>query len=126
MAQLYKMTLYVCDLEENLSLSEIETLVKQDALDSSSVSCLCHFADGQVGKQVEWHDDIDLNSRGCPTSAWEKYFTHNADVTKTASGVWLDAGKNSYGQNLTQCSVCKANSIEGGRFCRCCGTLMKQ
>lgn len=33
MAQLYKMTLYVCDLEGNLSLDEIKTLIKQDALD---------------------------------------------------------------------------------------------
>lgn len=40
-------------------------------------------------------------------------------------GVWLDAGKNMYGQNLTQCSICHSNSIEGGRFCRCCGALMK-
>jgi hypothetical protein len=40
-------------------------------------------------------------------------------------GVWLDAGKNMYGQNLTQCSVCHSNSIEGGWFCRCCGALMK-
>lgn len=40
-------------------------------------------------------------------------------------GVWTDNGKNIYGQNLTQCSVCHSNSIEGGRFCRCCGALMK-
>ena len=32
MAQLYKMTLYVCDLEDDLSLNEIKTLIKQDAL----------------------------------------------------------------------------------------------
>lgn len=36
MAQLYKMTLYVCDLEDNLSLGEIKTLIKQDALDGVS------------------------------------------------------------------------------------------
>ena len=45
MAQLYKMTLYVCDLEDDLSLDEIKTLIKQDALDSVSVNCICHFAD---------------------------------------------------------------------------------
>ena len=28
MAQLYKMTLYVCDLEDDLSLDEIKTLIK--------------------------------------------------------------------------------------------------
>ena len=47
------------------------------------------------------------------------------DAVEVRYGVWLDAGKNMYGQNLTNCSVCHANSIEGGRFCRCCGALMK-
>lgn len=32
MAQLYKMILYVCDLENNLSLDEIKTLIDQDCL----------------------------------------------------------------------------------------------
>ena len=74
MAQLYKMTLYVCDLEENLSLNEIKTLIKQDALDGVSVNCLCHFADEKIGPQVEWDDDIDLNYINCPASTWNKYF----------------------------------------------------
>lgn len=74
MAQLYKMTLYVCDLEDDLSLDEIKTLIKQDALDSVSVNCICHFADEQTGPQVEQDDYIDLNYLDCPTSTWEKYF----------------------------------------------------
>lgn len=74
MAQLYKMTLYVCDLEENLSLSDIKTLIKQDALDGCTVNCICHFDNEQIGKQVEWDDDIDLNYINCPTSTWDKYF----------------------------------------------------
>lgn len=74
MAQLYKMTLYVCDLEDNLSLNEIKTLINQDALDGVSVSCICHFANEQIGPQVEWDDDIDLNRIDCPTSTWDKYF----------------------------------------------------
>ena len=74
MAQLYKMTLYVCDLEENLSIDEIKTLVKEQALDGVSVSCICHFSDEQVGEQIEWDDDVDLNRVNCPTTAWEKYF----------------------------------------------------
>lgn len=74
MAQLYKMTLYVCDLEEDLSLDEIKTLIEQDALNDVAVNCTCHFADEQVGPQVEWDDDIDLNYLDCPTSTWEKYF----------------------------------------------------
>lgn len=74
MAQLYKMTLYICDLEDNLSLDEIKTLIKQDALDGVSVNCICHFANEQIGTQVEWDDDIDLNRWNCPTSTWDKYF----------------------------------------------------
>lgn len=68
------MTLYVCDLNENLSVDEIETLIKQDALDGVSINCICRFANEQIGKQVEWNDDIDLNYTNCPTSAWDKYF----------------------------------------------------
>lgn len=45
MAQLYKMTLYVCDLEENLSIGEIKTLIAERALDSCTVNCICHFTD---------------------------------------------------------------------------------
>ena len=74
MAQLYKMTLYVCDLEEDLSLDEIKTMIKEDAMSDISVSCICHFADEQVGKRVEWDDDIDLNRLDCPNAAWDKYF----------------------------------------------------
>lgn len=74
MAQLYKMTLYVCDLENSLSLDELKVLIKQDALDGVSVNCLCHFADEQIGPQVEWDDDIDLNRVDRPTSTWNRYF----------------------------------------------------
>ncbi len=75
MAQLYKMTLYVCDLEENMSLEEIERQIDDVAMDGCSISCVCHFADEQVGKHIEWDDDIDINKRDCPTSLWEKYFS---------------------------------------------------
>ena len=74
MAQLYKMTLYVCDLEEDLFLDEIKTLIEQYALDGAAINCICHFADEQVGTRIEWDDDIDLNRRDCPTSTWDKYF----------------------------------------------------
>ncbi len=74
MAQLYKMTLYVCDLEDNLSLNEIKTLIEQNALDGVSVNCICQFADEQVGERVEWNDDIDLSKTNCSATAWNKYF----------------------------------------------------
>jgi hypothetical protein len=74
MAQLYKMTLYVCDLEDYLTLDDIKVMIEQDALDGVAVNCICHFADEQIGERVEWNDNIDLNYINCPTSTWEKYF----------------------------------------------------
>ena len=68
------MTLYICDLDSDLSLDEIKTLIKERALNGISVNCICHFADEKVGEEIEWYDDIDLNYRDCPTSTWEKYF----------------------------------------------------
>lgn len=74
MAQLYKMTLYVCDLAEDLSLDEIKTLIEDRALDGISVSCITHFAGEKIGPCVEWGDDIDLNKMDSTTEQWEKYF----------------------------------------------------
>ena len=74
MAQLYKMTVYVCDLEENLSLNDIKQLIDDEALDGVAVSCVTHFADEKVGPHVEWDDDIDLNYTKSTTEQWERYF----------------------------------------------------
>lgn len=74
MAQFYRMTLYVCDLEEELSFDEIKTLIDERALSGVSINAICRFANEQVGKQIEWHDDVDINKLDCPISAWEKYF----------------------------------------------------
>ena len=57
MAQLYKMTLYVCDLEDYLTLDDIKVMIEQDALNGVAVNCVCHFADEQVGERVEWDDE---------------------------------------------------------------------
>ena len=74
MAQLYKMTLYVCDLENALSLDELKVKIEDRALNGVAVNCVCHFANEQIGPQVEWDDDIDLNRMDCLTSTWDKYF----------------------------------------------------
>ena len=44
MAQFYKMTLYVCDLEEDLSLDEIKILINERALSGVSVNAICRFS----------------------------------------------------------------------------------
>lgn len=74
MAQLYKMTLYVCDMEEDLSLNEIKRLISDDALDGISISCITHFSNEKVGLRIEWDDDIDLNYTDSTTEQWERYF----------------------------------------------------
>ena len=74
MAQLYKMTLYVCDLGENLSLDEIKRLINDDALDGIATSCITHYANERVGPKIEWDDDIDLNYTNSTTEQWERYF----------------------------------------------------
>ena len=74
MAQLYKFTLYVCDLEEDLSLDEIKRLISDDALDGVSVNCVAHFANEKVGPRIEWDDDIDLNYTDSKAEQWERYF----------------------------------------------------
>ena len=74
MAQLYKMTLYVCDLEENLSIGEIQQLIDERALNGISTSCITHYAEVEIGQTIEWNDDIDLNKIGATDEDWEKYF----------------------------------------------------
>ena len=74
MAQLYKMTFYVCDLEEDLSLDEIKRLISDYAFDRISVSCITHFSNEKVGPRIKWDDDIDLNSTDSTAEQWERYF----------------------------------------------------
>lgn len=69
MAQLYKMTLYVCDLEENLSIEEIKRIIEDEGLNGCAINCVFHFSDEKVGKKIEWQDNIDINRIDCPTSA---------------------------------------------------------
>lgn len=74
MAKLFKMTLYVCDLEETLSLDDIKVLIDERALDGVALNCVTHFANEQVGPEIEWDDDIDLNYKNSTTEQWERYF----------------------------------------------------
>ena len=74
MAQLYKMTLYVCDFEENLSLTEIKECIARQALNGISISCRTHFANEKVGPHIEDDWDLDIDSRDATTEQWERYF----------------------------------------------------
>ena len=74
MAQFYKMTLYVCDLQDELSLDDIKKLIAERALQGIAVNCICEFADEKIGKRVDYYDEIDINRIDCPISEWENYF----------------------------------------------------
>ena len=74
MAQLYKMTLYVCDLEEDLSMDEIKRLISDKALDGVSVSCITRFFNEQTGPRIEFDEDTDLNMMDSTQEQWERYF----------------------------------------------------
>lgn len=115
MAQLYKMTLYVCDLEENLSLNEIKRLIKDDALDSISTSCVTHFSNEKVGAHVDWDDDIDINYTNSTTEQWEKYFDDSSHR------ILCDKGKG-------VCPNChRLDNIDPlARYCRYCGAKLAQ
>lgn len=128
MAQLYKMTLYICDLEDSLSLDEIKTLIEQDALNGISVNCVCHFADSKIGQNVEWNDDIDLNRCDCPTSVWEKCFTPptkektNADRIRAMSDEELVVFLDGFSGRCLDCAEDAKNKscpiYKEGRYCR--------
>lgn len=75
MATLYKMTLYVCDLEDNLNLEQIKDLINYSALEKVSVNCITHYANEQVGPEIEWNNDIDINNYNSTTEQWDKYFS---------------------------------------------------
>ena len=115
MAQLYKMTLYVCDLEENLSLEEIKRLIKDDALDGISTSCVTHFANEKVGAHVDWDDDIDINYTNSTTEQWEKYFDDGEQRILCNNGKGV-------------CPNChRLDSIDPlARYCRYCGAKLAQ
>ena len=84
MAQLYKMTLYICDLEENLTLDEIEMLISDRALDGVSISAITKFYDEKIGPQIEWDDDTDLNKTDSTAETWERYFQEDTQCPNKA------------------------------------------
>ena len=109
MAQLYKMTLYVCDLDDSLLLDEIETLIEQHALNGISMNCICHFADSKIGQNVEWNDDIDLNRCDCPTSTWDKYFAPLTKEKTNADRIWAmgEEELKEFICSILKCEFCK-------------------
>ena len=74
MAKLFKMTLYVCDLEGDLDLDQIKERIDYRALDGVAVNCITRYADEQEGPEIEFYDDIDINYCDSTVAQWDKYF----------------------------------------------------
>lgn len=75
MARLYKMTVYVADLEEDSSLDEIENLIENEALNGCTINVACKFADEkEAAETVKWEDGIDINQISATPAQWDKYF----------------------------------------------------
>lgn len=76
MAQFYKMTLYVCDVEDSTNIENIKMLIDERALNGISVNCITHYDNEQIGENIDWNDDVDVNFLNSTTEQWEKYFKH--------------------------------------------------
>lgn len=72
MAKLYRMTLYICDLEGNLDIEEIQSLI-HESLNGCATNCGTHFS-GAETSSAEWEDDIDLNKCDATDATWNAYF----------------------------------------------------
>lgn len=83
MAKLFKLTLYVCDLNGNLDLNQIKDLIDNRALNGIATNCITHYDDEETGREIEFRDDIDLNHDTATTEQWDKYFNDlNAKTCK--------------------------------------------
>lgn len=74
MAKLFKLTLYVCDLNGDLDLDKIKDLIDNRALNGVWENCITHYDGEKTGPEIEFHDYIDLNHTTATTEEWERYF----------------------------------------------------
>ena len=73
MAILKKITMYVCNLEGNLSTDTLHKMIDNDVLDRISTNGFCLLKE-EKSKEVEWSDDYPLNNcdKSDDPSEWEK------------------------------------------------------
>lgn len=75
MAKLFKLTLYVCDLNGDLDLDKIKDLIDNRALNGVAANCITHYDGEKTGHEIEFYDGIDLNQTTSTTKQWERYFS---------------------------------------------------
>ena len=77
MAKLFKLTLYVCDLNGDLDLEKIKDLIDNRALNGVWENCITHYDGEKTGHEIEFYDGIDLNQSTATTEQWDRYFDEN-------------------------------------------------
>lgn len=73
MERISKFTLYVCDLNGDLTKEDLQTMINEYVLERRSTNGFCLLVE-EKSKEIEWHDDYPLNfstKQGNP-DVWEK------------------------------------------------------
>lgn len=87
MAKLFKLTVYICDLNGDLDLDKIKDLIDNRALNGIATSCITHYDGEKTGREIEFYDGIDLNQTTSTTKQWERYFSKGRN--DKMNGVWV-------------------------------------
>lgn len=77
MAKVYKFELFVYDLDENMSIPEIEEVISRSLLENKDFSCISHFEEAEEGPQVDCDETMDPNQWRAAVEESREYFnTH--------------------------------------------------
>ena len=60
-ARIYKIELYVCDLENNLTVPELEEMINDYVLSRTSTNGFCRLFKIKEN-EIDWNDDVQLNN----------------------------------------------------------------
>lgn len=74
MAKVYKFELFVCDLDENMSIPEIEEVISRALLENKDFCCVCHFEDAEEGPLTDYDETMNLHQWEAAVDEWRQYF----------------------------------------------------
>lgn len=78
MAKIYKMIMYVCDLDDNLSVNELQDMINTYVLDRRSTDGFCLLQEVKSA-DIEWCDEHPLNyhTNSNNPAVWDKILNDN-------------------------------------------------
>lgn len=74
MARIYKMTVYVCDLDDDSDVEEIKWQIENYTEYASGGTTIVHCSDEEVGEEVNRPENIDAIRNDLTTERWKRYF----------------------------------------------------